>query len=123
MRTEINHIPILSTKFHRPPMPEGFVRRTELEARLEKSHQRPLILVSAPAGYGKSTLVANWLEESQKSSAWLSLDEADNNLHQFASYLAAAVHRIFPGAVPETIALLNASEAAPLRCPNFYRGE
>jgi len=101
-------LPLIRTKFHQPPVPADHVRRPELLDLLEKDRQRPLVLVSAPAGYGKSTLVSCWLECCQRPSAWLSLDESDNDLRQFLSYFVAAVQNIFPEAVRDTIALINA---------------
>ena len=63
--------------------------------RLDASRGLPLTLVAAPAGYGKSTLISHWLETSETSSAWLSLEETDNNISVFLSYLLAAVQSIF----------------------------
>jgi len=60
------------------------VHRNSLLDRLEKNLHRPLTLVSAPAGYGKSTLLSCWLESSDTSSAWVSLDEKDNDLNDEA---------------------------------------
>jgi LuxR family maltose regulon positive regulatory protein len=56
-----------------------------------------LTLVSAPAGYGKSTVLAAWLDSSELPSCWLSLDEQDNDLGVFLSYLVAAIHEVVPG--------------------------
>ncbi|MGB5199919.1 MAG: response regulator, partial [Sedimenticolaceae bacterium] len=74
---------ILRTKLHRPPPPQDLVPRTRLLERLETGRVRPLTLVSAPAGYGKSMLVSSWLEKADWPSAWLSLDEADSEIRQF----------------------------------------
>jgi LuxR family maltose regulon positive regulatory protein len=72
------------------------------------------MLVSAPAGYGKSTLLACWLEASDMPSAWVSLDQNDNNLHLFLAYFLDAVRTLFPGAGQNTEALLNAPNLPPL---------
>ena len=58
-------IDIIRTKLHRPPVTEDLVPRMPLLNRLEDRRQRPLTLISAPAGYGKSTLVSHWLEVSE----------------------------------------------------------
>ena len=79
---------LLQTKLYRPPLTEDYVPRQRLYARLEKIIQRPLTLVSAPAGYGKSTLLSAWLKSVDCSGAWLTLDEQDNDL-------TSALH--FPG--------------------------
>jgi LuxR family maltose regulon positive regulatory protein len=75
--------------------------------RLEQNRQRPLTLVSAPAGYGKSTLVSCWLQMCASPHAWLSLDKNDNDLHLFLSYFLAAIQTMFPHAVSETMTLVN----------------
>jgi LuxR family maltose regulon positive regulatory protein len=62
----------------------------------------PATLVSAPAGYGKSTLVSQWLDHMGGNAAWLSLDDADNNLRRFASYVVAALDSVQPDGFSET---------------------
>ncbi len=71
--------------------------------------------MTAAAGYGKSTLVAAWLAERDRRAAWLSLDEGDNDLRQFVSYVVAAVETLFPEACHGTAALLKAPELPPLK--------
>jgi LuxR family maltose regulon positive regulatory protein len=63
------------------------VHRQELLKRLEEDPRRAAILVSAPAGYGKSTLVSHWTESLQDPFAWLSLDAEDSDLETFLRYL------------------------------------
>ena len=87
---------ILSTKLSIPPLRARLVARPQLVQRLNQGLECGLILVSAPAGYGKSTLIAEWLAQLNIPAAWLSLDEKDNNLSRFLSYLTAAVHEIDP---------------------------
>ena len=106
-------MPLLQTKLYRPPIPADHVNRTRLKARLEKNLDRPVALVIAPAGYGKSTLVSYWLEDSARPSVWLSLDEADNDLHLFLSYVITAVHSIYPEALNETADLIDAPTLPP----------
>ena len=107
-------IPILRTKLHRPPVDTVHLHRQHLLDRLNLRLHRPLTLVSAPAGYGKSTLVSCWLEASELPSAWLSIDEADNDLHLFLSYFLAAVQTVFPGAGQKIQTLLKSEELPPL---------
>ncbi|MGD8700652.1 MAG: LuxR C-terminal-related transcriptional regulator, partial [Gemmatimonadales bacterium] len=71
-------------------------------------------LVSAAAGYGKSTLVCGWLDGLDGRSAWLSLDESDNDLRGFLHYVVAAVQSVFPSAMRETEELLEAASLPPL---------
>lgn len=100
---------IIQTKLNQPPLPADMVRRPRLTTWLERHRSRPLTLVSAPAGYGKSTLISCWLEGVDCPTAWLSLDGHDNELGAFLAYFLAAIETIFPTAVPETQAMLLAS--------------
>lgn len=109
-----NHISLLRTKLHRPPVPIAHVHRSRLLVQLSEDRHQPLVLVSAPAGYGKSTLVSYWLETCKRPGAWLSLDKADNDLKQFISYFIAAVQTIFPHVASETRSLLEAGGLPPL---------
>ena len=84
------------------------VRRRRLHARLDQGRRRSLTLVSAPAGYGKSTLVSHWLEVLDEPCAWLSLDEADGDLRVFLTYVIAAVRTITPAACAKTLSSLDA---------------
>jgi LuxR family maltose regulon positive regulatory protein len=81
---------------------------------LDQRRERPLTLISAPAGYGKSVLISSWLETCGSPGAWLSLDEQDNDLHQFLAYLLASVQTIFPDSVSKTAILVNAPTLPPL---------
>ena len=105
---------VISSKLHRPPMPADHVTRPRLLAALDEGRQRPLTLISAPAGYGKSILASCWLETWGGSTAWLSLDAHDDDLHSFLFYLLAAIETMFPDAVPKTSALANASDQPKL---------
>ena len=69
MADETTSPAIKRTKLHRFPIPEGHVHRPRLLERLEQNRQRPLTLVSTPAGYGKSTLVSCWLQECSSPHA------------------------------------------------------
>jgi LuxR family maltose regulon positive regulatory protein len=73
-----------------------------------------LVLVSAPAGYGKTTLVGQWLEACGRPTAWLSLREEDSDLPTFLRYLIAAVRTLYPDACPETWALVRAPQVPPM---------
>ncbi len=108
------NIPLLRTKLKRPPIVGDHVHRSLLLERLDQRRQRPLTLVTAPAGYGKSTLVSSWLETCDLPAAWLSLDETDNDFHLFLSYLLAAVQTVSPTAGKEIQTILNAPQLPPL---------
>ncbi len=114
MEADSPTIPLIRTKLLRPPVDGDHVHRSSLLKRLDQRLQRPLTLVTAPAGYGKSTLVSCWLGACDIPAAWLSLDETDNDLHLFLSYLLAAVQTVSPAAGKEIQSILNASELPPL---------
>ncbi|HYG56841.1 MAG TPA: LuxR C-terminal-related transcriptional regulator [Symbiobacteriaceae bacterium] len=86
--------PLLSTKLYIPPAPPGMVRRPRLTSRLAEGLRRPLTLVSAPAGFGKTTLLSEWRASPAGSDlplAWLSLDDQDNEPARFWTYVATAL--------------------------------
>ena len=86
--------PLLLTKIEPPRIRPGHVPRRELVERLRHGLHRRLNLVSAPAGWGKTTLLAEWLTaEEEIAFAWLSLDEEDNDPARFWAYFAAALRR------------------------------
>jgi LuxR family maltose regulon positive regulatory protein len=86
-------IPILTTKLHIPPSPQTQVPRPHLTARLDAGSHGRLILVSAPAGFGKTALLAEWANNRSEKTlfSWLHLDESDNELVRFLRYLIAAL--------------------------------
>ena len=88
--------PIIRSKLYPPPMPADIVGRERLLLLAQTAAQSPLTLVSAPAGYGKSTLARQWLEHLGCRSAWLSVDSADSDLTQFLSYVVAAIRSTCP---------------------------
>ena len=106
-------IVLIHTKLNRPRVVSDLVERPRLVGKLNKRLDRKLTLASAPAGYGKSTLVAEWLETCERPSAWLSLDENDSDPVVFLHYFLAAVQSVFPEAGRETAALLQAPELPP----------
>ncbi|MEL7655358.1 MAG: AAA family ATPase, partial [Bacillota bacterium] len=83
--------PILKTKLQKPQLPIAMIYREEL---LKESNWANVILVSAQAGSGKSTVVSAWLSEQDRVYCWYSLDDWDNDLMQFFSYLAAGIKQI-----------------------------
>lgn len=82
---------ILSAKLEVPRLPEKLVSRPRLLAELDRGFHARLVLVTAPAGYGKTTLVAEWLNRRRPPAAWISLDEGDNNPARFWRHLAVAL--------------------------------
>ena len=92
----------------------GLIARPRLLELLEQNPRRPLTVVSAPAGYGKTTLVTQWLQAAETQPAWLQLSEDDSELRTFLSYLVAAIQVRFPKACTDTAALLEAAQLPPL---------
>lgn len=106
---------LILTKLQRPQVRPDTLPRSHLIAQLNRGLARRLTLVSAQAGAGKTTLMAQWLDQSSCPGAWLSLDAYDNDLALFAGYLCAAVRTVYPDACGEAVALLNASQTPPPR--------
>ena len=103
---------LLATKFHRPLPRANLVRRPQLAERLTQGVMGPLTLVSAPAGFGKTTLLAHWLAESGMPAAWLSLEPGDNELVRFLSYLIAALQTLDSQLGSEVLTLLQMPQPA-----------
>jgi len=89
---------LISTKFHNPLTMGRLTERQRLDERLDESLEAGcrLALITAPAGFGKSTLVSAWIRRQVTPFSWLSLDNGDNEPRQFLSYLLAALQRIEP---------------------------
>ncbi len=129
--------PILTTKLYIPPPRPNIVLRPRLIDRLNigLSHTPSVTLISAPAGFGKTTLVSEWIDDSRVLSAdwkneqtklnpqskignrkfaWLSLDEGDNDLTRFLAYLIAALQTIAPKIGEATLGALQSSQPPPI---------
>ncbi|HEX6305132.1 MAG TPA: LuxR C-terminal-related transcriptional regulator [Anaerolineales bacterium] len=87
---------LLASKFYFPPHRLDLVQRPHLFESLDAGLSGKLTLVSAPAGFGKSTIVSEWIQDRGHPTAWLSLDKNDNDLSRFLIYLIAALQGIDP---------------------------
>lgn len=107
---------LVPTKLRAPQPSATWVRRERLLARLGAEREARLTLVVAPAGFGKSTLVAQWLADSgpARAYAWLTLDEYDQDGRRFLSYLAGAIEQATQDSLPTTRPLLAAPDPPPL---------
>ena len=103
---------LLATKLHLPRPRPGLVARPRLLARLNEGMGQELVLVCTPAGFGKTTLLAEWVRAGQRPVAWLSLDEADNDPARFWRHLAAALDPVRPGVAERVTALLGSPPAS-----------
>ncbi len=97
---------LLATKLHVPRPQPGFVPRPRLAAALDEGLARQLVLVCAPAGSGKTVLLADWAGRDGRLVAWLSLDAADNDPARFWRHVVAALDRVRPGIAERAGSLL-----------------
>ena len=102
---------ILTTKFYPPQIHSGIVDRPVLLNRFSRNAHRGLLLVSAPAGFGKSTAVAQWLASESRAAAWLSLDREDSEPSRFLVCVIHALRTVIP--VGESLLPLLASKVKP----------
>jgi LuxR family maltose regulon positive regulatory protein len=102
--------PILKTKLYIPPLRSVVVRRPRLVACLDAALQYKLTLISAPAGFGKTTLLSEWVHARDFPVAWISLDEGDNDPERFTRYLIAALQEIAPEVGREALEALHAAQ-------------
>src|SRR5687768_3192856 len=96
----ITGIPLLETKLYAPKWRAGLVSRSRLSERLDQGAARKLTLVSAPAGFGKTTLLAEWLAAApanERPAAWVSLDQSDNDPGLFWAYVITALGTLRSG--------------------------
>jgi LuxR family maltose regulon positive regulatory protein len=105
---------LVPAKVAPPRHSAALVPRERLLERLSGHGRARLTLVVAPAGFGKSTLVAQWVRRAPHPVAWLTLDEHDQDSVQFLAYVAGAIERVIPGALPMTRPLLAAPEPPPI---------
>lgn len=109
-RVRTDPSPILITKLFVPPPRSGLVARPRLIEQLNEGLHRKLTLISAPAGFGKTTVVSEWLAASGRPAAWLSLDRADHDPTRFLTYLIAAVQTAAPGVGDALLGVLQAPQ-------------
>ena len=109
--------PLLETKLYVPKPRRHPVTRRRLSDRLGNGAETKLTLVSAPAGFGKTTLLAEWIARSpiaQRSTAWLSLDQGDSEPASFWTYLITALQTVTPGVGSGALGLLRESQPASI---------
>lgn len=118
--TDVDRMPktfpaaVIRSKLYRPVIANDVVERRRLLDLASAAHGNPVTLVSAQAGYGKSTLVSQWLSDSDVESAWLSLDSADADISRFLTYVVTAIRTIYPDNCQEISEYLRmASDASP----------
>jgi LuxR family maltose regulon positive regulatory protein len=97
---------LLATKLHVPRPRPGFVPRPRLLARLGEGKERELVLVCTPAGFGKTSLLGDWVRHRRRPVAWLSLDPGDNDPARFWRHVAVALDGVRPGVAERVAGLL-----------------
>ena len=105
--------PLIRTKLHLPFTRPGLVSRPRLQEQIAQGLRGPLTLITAPAGFGKTTLVASCIASCGMPVAWLSLDKDDNQAGRFLNYLVAALQEADHTIGSEAAQLLAASQQAP----------
>jgi len=98
---------MLLTKLHIPPVIQNIVHRPELYEKLNTGLNRKLILISAPAGFGKTTLLSDWINQQNIPTAWFSIDKSDNDPVVFLSYLISGIQNIHSRFGQGALQLLN----------------
>ena len=108
-----NSFPLLKTKLYIPVPPASRVVRAHLLDCLVEVKRKALTIISAPAGFGKTTLLAEWIAQTSLPVAWFSLDNGDNDLYRFLSYLIAALEGIQEGVGGEAEQLMRSHQLVP----------
>ena len=115
---DIVNQPLIKTKLFIPHRRPGLVSRQDLINKLDQGAKKILSLISAPAGYGKTTLLLEWIESLQKGEAstpwlvgWFSLDPGDNDPIRFLTYLTTALEKVHPGVGAETQSVIRSSDS------------
>jgi LuxR family maltose regulon positive regulatory protein len=103
-------VTISRSKVEQPVLAGNWVRRPRLEARLDRVLTRSLVVVTAPAGHGKTSTIASWLRLRNYDAAWVTLDRRDTNLTQFAVHVAVALEYVSPGIEADLLRLLMAPD-------------
>ena len=106
---------VLRTKLYVPPLRSKLVTRQRLFERLNQGLQlnHKLSLISAPAGFGKTTLLSEWIAGCKRPAAWLSLDEGDSDPARFLTYFVAALQTLAPTVGEGVLAVLQSPQPAP----------
>lgn len=106
---------IIRTKLSPPPFRPFHIRRSGIVRNFPDPSTAPVVLVTAPAGFGKSTLVSEYLEEADYPSAWFSIDEHDDDIRFFLKYLSGAVESAYPDSCRTLVEILDSPVLPSIR--------
>jgi LuxR family transcriptional regulator, maltose regulon positive regulatory protein len=107
-------VELLRTKLFIPRMRTNLVSRPRLVERLNSSLDKKLTLISAPVGFGKTTLLSEWIRKCPRYVTWLFLDEGDNDPTQFWAYFIASLQETNPDLGASAFALIQSPQAPPI---------
>ncbi|MBK8137269.1 MAG: hypothetical protein IPK52_15820 [Chloroflexi bacterium] len=105
---------LLNTKLSIPPLRPSHVQRVDLVQKLDKLQEHKLALIVASAGYGKTTLLSEWIAQSELKVVWFSIDAGDNEPIRFWDYVVAAIQTAFPQIGEKTLTLLHEPQPLPI---------
>ncbi len=110
---QFSPFPILKTKLYIPTAPASRVVRSSLIECLREVEKKAVTIISAPAGFGKTSLLAEWIGRTSLPVAWLSLDKGDNDPYRFLGYLIAALESVHEGIGTEAQQLMQSASPMP----------
>jgi LuxR family transcriptional regulator, maltose regulon positive regulatory protein len=105
---------ILKTKLFIPPLREGMISRSRLVELINKGIKKKVLFLSAPAGFGKSTLMVEWVAQAKTPAAWVSLDKTENDPVNFLSYLVSGAQSIYPNIGDAILGALKSPGSPPV---------
>ncbi|MCP4538774.1 MAG: tetratricopeptide repeat protein [Chloroflexi bacterium] len=106
--------PHITTKLHVPTTRSDLLNRPRLNQQLDRCVEHKLMLVSAPTGFGKTTLLSEWSQQSECPVAWVSLDDTDNDPMHFWSYVVAALDKLDDSVGENVLPLIHSSRPSPV---------
>ena len=113
-RDEKRYLKPLRTKLSVPPLRSGWISRSRLDKRMDEGFERKLTLISAPAGFGKTTLLVDWICRYKIPAAWFSVDKADNDPLHFLSYIILGLQSLEEDTGEAALKMLQSHQPPPI---------